>query len=291
MDQKVIILRGKETSDIVQSFISSEEKVAVIKEDKAVHHELESHLKKGFTVIVDGLFSNPRMLEQILSASAAWGYPCLVFEIGDVELSRKDAKKIDSTKHSTAECIEIILDEYKDWDKEKNYIEGAFVFFIKDDQSSSSNKKILMSLTSYGPDTAFYSGYGGGVDEDETPEEAVVREAKEEADVVVDEKDLKKVAVLTKYTKHIPENIQSVFKLTIFLCDKWDGEVQDLPGMKSKWFDFDKLPTEQMFPENNIVFPLFLEGKLVKMDSSYVKKDGKAELISRDLREVNHFGS
>ncbi len=336
MEQKVIILRGAPASGkstIARSFRDFEKKIVWLKVDNfkdffaddaspaleyvngAAIATLEYLLDEGFSVVIEGIFQNPRALEHILSTSAAKGVPCLVFELqvplevlqqrdreregvkeglrpalGDEtieriynvlqETSRKDAKKIDTEKYSLDECKKIILDAYKDWDKESEYSEGAFVFFTR-------GKQILMSLTSYSPDVALYSGYGGGVDKDETPEEAAVRETKEEADVVIKEEDLKKVAVLTRVTKHIPENTQSVFKLTIFLCDKWEGEVQDLPGMKSAWFDFDQLPFDQMHAENKIWFPMVLEGKCVEMDSAFVKRDDrKPELINRDIREV-----
>lgn len=283
MDQKVIVLRGTDTATIVETLKDSAKNIVLLKESDvkdSLIAELEILLVNGSTVIVEGLFQEPRILEQILSASAALGVPCLVFEIGILDLPRKDAIKIDIEKYSIEECKNIILETYKDWDKEKPYSEGAFVFFIKD-------QKILMSLTSYNPELQLYSGYGGGVDEDETPEEAVVREAKEEADVVVKQEDLRKVAILTRITKQIPENTQSVFKLTIFLSDKWEGEVKDLPGMKSTWFDFNKLPFDQMFPDNKIVLPMVLEGKCVEMNSVYIKKgDGERELINRDIREV-----
>ncbi len=337
MEQKVIVLRGAPASGkstIAKSFRDFEKKIVWLKVDSfkdffaedssialdyvngAAIATLEYLLDEGFSVVIEGIFQNPRALEHILSTSAAKGVQCLVFELqvslkvlqqrdlerdgvreglrpalGDEtieriykvlqETLRKDAKKIDTEKHSLEECKELILDAYKDWDKESEYSERAFVFFIK-------NKEILMSLTSYNPELQLYSGYGGGVDADETPEEAVVREAKEEADVVIRQEDLKKVAVLTRITKQIPENTQSVIKLTIFLCEKWEGEIKDLPGMKSAWFDFNKLPFDQMFPDNKICLPLVLEGKCVEMDSAFVKEgdDGKLELINRDIREI-----
>lgn len=337
MEQKVIVLRGAPASGkstIAKSFRDFDKKIAWLKvdnfkdffaEDSSVALDyvngsaiatLEYLLNNGFSVVMDGVFQNPRVLEQALSLSASKGVPCLVFELHaplDVlqkrdkerdgvkeglrpvlgnesiehlygvlkDTARKDAVKIDTSQNSVEECKEIILDSFKGWGNEKKFAEGAFCFFVKD-------KKVLLVLTHYGPEIKKYSGYGGGVDEDESPEEAVVREVREEAEVVVEEADLKKMAVITNITKKIPENTQSTFKLTIFLTEKWKGEPKDLPGMQPKWFDFNKLPFDQMFPENKILFPMVLEGKCVEMDSAFVKKDdgSKPELINRDIREV-----
>src|SRR5688500_9671492 len=170
MEQKVIVLRGAPASGkstIAKSFRNFEKKIVWLKVDNfkdffaddasaaldyvngASIATLEYLLDEKFSVVIEGIFQNPRSLEQILSSSAAKGVPCLVFELdaplealqqrkGDRDgealtriykilndRSRKDAIKIDTIKYSLEECKDKIIKSFEDYDKEHPYFEGA----------------------------------------------------------------------------------------------------------------------------------------------------------------------
>lgn len=113
--------------------------------------------------------------------------------------------------------------------------------------------------------TGFCDGqYGlpaGHVDGNERLHDAMIREAKEEAGVDVQEQDLQLIHTMHR---HSGDHERVDF---FFLCTKWEGEVTNVEPHKCKelaWYSLDKLPSniieyyQQMFTEyqkgNNISY-------------------------------------
>ncbi len=99
------------------------------------------------------------------------------------------------------------------------------------------------------------------MDGNETIKQAMIREATEEAGIVINENDIEIVAFLHRKTD--PE------RFDIFLrCDKWNGEVTNMEPNKCSelsWFDINNLPSN-IIPcvkkaienyQNNIMFDNF----------------------------------
>ncbi len=81
-----------------------------------------------------------------------------------------------------------------------------------------------------------YNGYGGRVEKDEEPIEAAVRETREESTVIVDPRDLEKVARITIHNKG-----DDSWLMTVYVTRKWIGTPQETEEMgPPEWF----LPTE-----------------------------------------------
>src|SRR5690348_14611175 len=106
MEQRVIVLRGAPSSGkstIAKSYRNFDEKFAWIKVDNfkdffaddatsALEYvngsaiaTLEYLIDQGFSVVIEGVFQNPRAMEMAFSASVSRGVPCMLFEL-DVPL-------------------------------------------------------------------------------------------------------------------------------------------------------------------------------------------------------------
>lgn len=99
------------------------------------------------------------------------------------------------------------------------------------------------------PDTTYYAGYwefpGGKIDPNETPEQALCREIKEEINLVIYEENLTPVAFTTHQYPHAHVTI------LLFSCDKSDGVLTMNEGQPGYiWTAPDQIKTLKM-PEGN----------------------------------------
>lgn len=126
-----------------------------------------------------------------------------------------------------------------------NYImrQGTVCFFIKGNQT-------LLALIEYGPNDRKWNGVGGVVDHNESPEDCVIREIKEEIDIIVHSQDLKKAFEIKDHD----------FLLHVFITHKWEREplLKDKTLKELKWFPIDNLPYDQMHADNKDWLPQVL---------------------------------
>lgn len=108
------------------------------------------------------------------------------------------------------------------------------------------------------------AGIGGKVGdlpglEHETPEEAFVREVREEIGVAPT--SYSHAGRVIYLIPHKPKWSQEV---TIFLVDEWEGEPQETAVIRPMWFKQNQLPESQMWPDNLITIPLVLARKAIR---------------------------
>ncbi len=125
-----------------------------------------------------------------------------------------------------------------------------------------ANSRVLLGMKKRGFGAGRWNGFGGKVGKDETIEEAARREMLEESGVIIDK--MEKVGVLDFEFKGNPEIIQ----VDVFRVDTWTGEPCEGEEMKPQWFDTDKIPFADMWPDDRHWFPLFLASK--KFDGRFL---------------------
>lgn len=115
-------------------------------------------------------------------------------------------------------------------------IPSVYAVFVKED------KIFLLKRKNTGFLDGMYDMIAGHVELGESFTQALVREAKEEAGVVIDIKDVKVIHIINK--KGQEEG--SSDRLDIFVqVSKWEGEIQNMePEIHEElgWYDMDNLP-------------------------------------------------
>lgn len=104
------------------------------------------------------------------------------------------------------------------------------------------NKILLLQRQNTGYCDGRYSLVAGHVDQGENFTTAIIREAKEEAGIIVEPAHLKVVHVMHRKSKVDQSERVDVY----FLAKKWSGEIMNGEPQKCSdlsWFEIDKLPT------------------------------------------------
>lgn len=115
--------------------------------------------------------------------------------------------------------------------------------------------KVLLGMKKRGFGAGRWNGFGGKLNAGETVEQAARREMKEEAGVEL--KDLEKVGTIDFEFQGKPE----ILEVSIFRSTDFSGTLVESEEMKPQWFDIDKIPFAEMWPDDIHWFPLFLAGK------------------------------
>ncbi|MBI5139247.1 8-oxo-dGTP diphosphatase [Candidatus Nomurabacteria bacterium] len=125
-----------------------------------------------------------------------------------------------------------------------------------------------------------WNGYGGKVMEGETIEEALVREVKEEAEIVI--KNPEKIGILEF------EFIESGLKIEnhIYKVTEFSGEPVETEEMRPEWFNVDEIPFKDMWPDDVYWMPLFLKNKKFKGRFVFGESD---VILEKELEEVKNL--
>lgn len=119
---------------------------------------------------------------------------------------------------------------------------AAYLVLIRD------NKILLLRRANTGYQDGNYSMIAGHVDPNESFSQSIIREAEEEAGIIVKPEDLRFVHIIHRNSHEAVNNERvDVF----FTADKWSGELSNKEPHKCSdlsWFDLDNLP------ENTIPF-------------------------------------
>ncbi|KAI9558834.1 hypothetical protein GHT06_015623 [Daphnia sinensis] len=105
------------------------------------------------------------------------------------------------------------------------------------------------------------------------------KELYEESGVVADECDLLQRGIMTMYfsDSEIP------FKIHVFQCNNYRGEITETEEMKPQWFGIDHIPYDLMWNEARLWYPVFLSGCPFEASFSY---DGKGDIIKHVIHQL-----
>lgn len=142
------------------------------------------------------------------------------------------------------------------------------------------DNKILLAMKKRGFGEGKYNGVGGKLEEGETPEEAMIREANEEIGVIP--KEYYKVGVINfiEYVKGNKENV--IFHL--YVATKWDNTPIETEEMKPEWFNINKIPYDKMFLDDKYWMPFVIENKKI---NGYFEFDENWNLLSNKVEVIN----
>ena len=142
-----------------------------------------------------------------------------------------------------------------------------------------SGKKILLKMANRGVSKGNWNGLGGKIEQNETPEEGVVREVEEESGLKI--KDLQKIGVLNFYKSSRDELFARVH---LFYSESFSGELLESDEGELRWFNIDAIPYDKMWPDDEFWFPLLLRG--FRFDGDFVFDSGMKSVISYTISNL-----
>ena len=132
------------------------------------------------------------------------------------------------------------------------------------------NDKITLAMKKRWFGAGWYNGVGGKVEEWETIQQAMIREAKEE--INIDILDLEYIWVLNFYFDEKEDWNQSVY---VYFIKKYNWEIQESEEMKPYWFSLKEIPYDKMWEDDKIWLKWVLEWDRNIKYNFYFNKDGK----------------
>ncbi len=135
------------------------------------------------------------------------------------------------------------------------FISAVYLLLMKE------NQILLLKRYNTGYEDGKYSLVAGHIDGNETIKQAMIREAKEEAGIIICEEDVKIATFLHRKTE--PERFDFFLE-----CKSWNGEIENKEPDKCSelsWYDINNLPSN-IIPcvkkaienyKNNIMFDNF----------------------------------
>ena len=127
------------------------------------------------------------------------------------------------------------------------------------------DNKLLMSEKKRGFGQGKLVNIGGKLKNGESPEEAIIRETKEE--VNIDLTNIEKIGKINfvEYYKGVQENVI----MHIFEGKEFGGNLIESDEVKPLWIDCDNIPYEKMLPDNKFWFPIVLEGNKIEAEFDF----------------------
>jgi mutator protein MutT len=124
------------------------------------------------------------------------------------------------------------------------------------------NKKgeVLLQKKARGFGKGKWNGSGGKKEEDETIEESVIREIKEETNIKIN--NFEKVGEIEFV---FTENNDSNNYTHVYLCKEWEGKPKDGGEGELRWYKFNEIPLDKMWDDDKYWLPSVLKGEKVHM--------------------------
>jgi len=148
----------------------------------------------------------------------------------------------------------------------------TLIFLRRDNQ-------VLLAMKKRGFGANRYNGIGGKIEEGETIEQALLRETREEINVVpmnywkVAEHDFLMSDGDTPWRMYVHT----------YLCDEWQGEPEETEEMAPEWFEIEDIPYSNMWQDDTLWLPQVLSGEKVVGEYTFDKDDN---LLTHSVRIV-----
>ncbi len=123
------------------------------------------------------------------------------------------------------------------------------------------DNKILLAMKKRKFGVGKWNGYGGKLEDGETPIEGIVRELEEESGLVVPKGNFQEIGYMDFYFDDKPEWNQGV---VIYRVDEFTGEPKETEEMKPEWFDLHEIPYHEMWKGDDQWIPKVVENKKFK---------------------------
>lgn len=167
--------------------------------------------------------------------------------------------------------------------KKEKILKHAVLCFL------AEGNKIILAMKADKIGAGFWNGYGGGINQGESPKDAAMRELNEESGgVIALPEDLEKIAIVNFHNTK-SDGKKFTCRCHVYLTNKWSGEVKETSEMKTPtWFQISTLPFDEMMPTDRDWLPHALNGKLVLADA-YLGPFQKEKLKETKIEFLDFF--
>ncbi len=144
------------------------------------------------------------------------------------------------------------------------------------------NGKILLAKKKRGFGAGKFNGVGGKLEANETPDQAMIRETKEEINIV----PLNFCRVGYIEYNEIMKGERSLVCMHLYLASDYIGEPQESEEVVPAWFDENNLPWSQMLGDDIYWYKYMLAGKKFKAKFVF---DDDFNLVSHEVNVVENL--
>lgn len=143
-------------------------------------------------------------------------------------------------------------------------------------------KQILLGMKKRGFGEGKFSGFGGKPKENESMEDAALRELLEEAKVQGSKENLEKAGELSFFFSQKPEWNQ---KVHVYMLKGWEGTPEETDEMAPEWFHHEKIPFSKMWQDDQHWLPLILSGK--KLEAEFTFGEDNESILHHKITETD----
>ncbi|MCK4797659.1 MAG: 8-oxo-dGTP diphosphatase [Spirochaetes bacterium] len=140
--------------------------------------------------------------------------------------------------------------------------------------------RILLGLKKRGFGKGKWVGFGGKVEDGEEIETAAIRELEEETSLLAQE--IERVGILDFEFNDDTEDLE----IHVFRVHDYEGEPVETSEVRPQWFHVDEMPTDKMWADDILWFPLLFSGK--KFRGRFLFED-HTTIINKHVVEVDEF--
>lgn len=115
--------------------------------------------------------------------------------------------------------------------------------------------RVLLAMKKRGHGVGKWNGYGGKLNENETVEQAMVRELLEESGLLAHK--FEKRGIIT----FDDQNNGDIIEMHIFRVFEFGGNLVETEEMSPKWFELNKIPYEEMWESDRKWLPMYFDNK------------------------------
>ncbi|XP_074647327.1 oxidized purine nucleoside triphosphate hydrolase-like [Tubulanus polymorphus] len=137
--------------------------------------------------------------------------------------------------------------------------------------------EILLGMKKRGFGEGRWNGFGGKVHPGETVVDAAKRELHEESSLIVDKLD--EIGLLT--FEFVGDS--TLLEVHVFTTTQFKNEPEESEEMRPRWFSTERIPFDEMWPDDRYWFPYLLKGIKFK---GYFKFEGHNKILDYTLNEV-----
>jgi len=138
--------------------------------------------------------------------------------------------------------------------------------------------KILLGMKKRGFGAGRWNGFGGKVEVGEAIKEGAIREMREESMM-----NIRKMEEVGIHEFEFADKQGEILEVHVFRVDEWTGDPTETEEMKPRWFGFDEIPYDEMWPDDIHWLPLFLAGRKFRTRFLFGPSDS---ILKNEVSEV-----